>query len=29
VRVVPGDKRDTVRGGAALVFHEMARRDQE
>jgi glucokinase len=29
VRVVPGDKRATVRGGAALVLYEMARRDQD
>jgi glucokinase len=28
VRVLPSDKRDTVRGGAALVFYEMARRGQ-
>jgi predicted NBD/HSP70 family sugar kinase len=26
VHVIPGDKRDTVRGGAALVLYEMARR---
>jgi hypothetical protein len=26
VHVTPGDKRDTVRGGAALVLYEMARR---
>jgi glucokinase len=29
VRVVPADKRGTVRGGAALVLYEMARRSQE
>jgi glucokinase len=28
VRVVPADKRGTVRGGAALVLYEMARRGQ-
>ena len=28
VRVVPADKRGTVRGGAALVHYEMARRSQ-
>ena len=28
VRVVPADKRGTVRGGAALVLYEMARRTQ-
>ena len=29
VRVVPADKRGTVRGGAALVLYEMARRGQD
>jgi hypothetical protein len=29
VRVVPADKRATVRGGAALVLYEMARRGRE
>jgi len=29
VRVVPADKRGTVRGGAALVHYEMARRSQD
>jgi len=29
VRVVPADKRSTVRGGAALVHYEMARRSQD
>ncbi|MGH7366803.1 MAG: ROK family protein [Candidatus Rokuibacteriota bacterium] len=29
VRVVPADKRGTVRGGAALVLYEMARRAQD
>jgi glucokinase len=29
VRVVPADKRGTVRGGAALVLYEMSRRSQE
>jgi len=29
VRVVPADKRATVRGGAALVLYEMARRGQD
>jgi glucokinase len=29
VRVVPADKRATVRGGAALVHYEMARRSQD
>jgi glucokinase len=29
VRVVPGDKRATVRGGAALVLYETARRGQD
>ena len=29
VRVVPADKRGTVRGGAALVLYEMARRSQD
>jgi glucokinase len=29
VCVVPADKRATVRGGAALVLYEMARRDQD
>jgi glucokinase len=29
VRVVPADKRGTVRGGAALVLYEMARRSEE
>jgi hypothetical protein len=27
IRVAPADKRGTVRGGAALVLYEMARRD--
>ena len=27
VHIVPGDKRRTVRGGAALVLYELARRD--
>ena len=29
VRIVPADKRGTVRGGAALVLYEMARRRQD
>jgi glucokinase len=29
VCVVPADKRATVRGGAALVLYEMARRDRD
>jgi glucokinase len=29
VRVVPADKRGTVRGGAALVLYELARRGRD